>query len=337
MSIIDETKFVERFQFFDGQRLFASDLQGLEAFNREMRWLHNQSLHQPGVGSGFAAGGKKGDREVTIGPGYATDALGREIILTETETLPIPPVAGDKGNAIFFDLAIAYPDDSSLDEAENREGICTDRGVTRLREAPVFCWVELAGDPLTPRKPKLRADLQNGLKIRLARIAVLNCQLYSDISIAQRQNARPAVTPYIASGTETLGSLVLRTTPAATGNPQIITGTVDTRRAEFLTTPEYRAHLAGPREISLAIKSGNVKVVIFDQFQITVQKRDAFEFVDLQFVIPPVALTTKDVPILDGNGNPVISGGMAQTRTRLQEIQRRMQTEWQVIWMGIEG
>mgnify|MGYP001036441712 CR=1 FL=1 len=46
------TQFLERIQFFNGQRLFASDLQALEAFNREMRWLHNQSLHQPGVGSG---------------------------------------------------------------------------------------------------------------------------------------------------------------------------------------------------------------------------------------------------------------------------------------------
>ncbi len=340
MSIIDETKFVERFQFFDGQRLFASDLQGSEAFNREMRWLHNQSLHQPGVGSGFAAGGKKGDREVTIGPGYATDALGREIILTETQTLPIPPVAGDKGNAIYFDLAIAYPDDSALDEAENREGICSDPGATRLREVPVFCWVELAGDPLTPRKQKLRADLQNGLKIRLGRIAVLNCQLYSDVSIAQRQNARPAVTPYIASGAETVESLVLKVrTPTAGGNPRIITGTVDTRSAKFLTIPEYRAHLAGPREITVTTKSaGTVNFVIFDQFQITAQKQDNFEFVDLQMVIgADLDLTKNDVPVLDKDGNPVTKNGIAQTRTRIEEVQRRMRTEWQVIWMGIEG
>ena len=62
MGILEETRFIERLQFFDGQRLFASDLQGLEAFNREMRWLHNRSLHQPGIGSGFAVYGKKGDR-----------------------------------------------------------------------------------------------------------------------------------------------------------------------------------------------------------------------------------------------------------------------------------
>ena len=63
MSIIGSTQFLERIQFFNGERLFASDLQALEAFNREMRWLHNQSLHQAGVGSGFQVTGNIGDRQ----------------------------------------------------------------------------------------------------------------------------------------------------------------------------------------------------------------------------------------------------------------------------------
>ena len=78
MPIIGGTRFLERSRFFDGQRLFASDLQAVEAFGREMRWLHNQSLHQPGIGSGFAVSGSKGDREVVIQPGYAIDAEGRD-------------------------------------------------------------------------------------------------------------------------------------------------------------------------------------------------------------------------------------------------------------------
>src|SRR5579884_4221766 len=82
MAVIGGTQFLERLQFFNGQRLFAGDLQALEAFNREMRWLHNQSLHQAGVGSGYAVSGAKGDREVIITPGYAIDACGHEIVLT---------------------------------------------------------------------------------------------------------------------------------------------------------------------------------------------------------------------------------------------------------------
>src|SRR5271169_2924862 len=82
MAIIGASQFLERLTFFNGQRLFADDLQTLESFNREMRWLHNQSLHQPGVGSGYAVTGAKGDRQVTVTPGYALDACGREIVLT---------------------------------------------------------------------------------------------------------------------------------------------------------------------------------------------------------------------------------------------------------------
>src|SRR5262245_62580048 len=112
MGMLDETQFVERPQFFNGERLFAPDLQSVEQFNREMRWLHNRSLHQPGIGNGFAVTGKKGAREVTIGPGYAIDAEGREIVLTQDQVEPVQPVAGqDDGSPVLFDLTVSYPSD----------------------------------------------------------------------------------------------------------------------------------------------------------------------------------------------------------------------------------
>ena len=54
MAILGQQQFVERLKFFNGQRLFAQDLDSIDRTHREMRWLHNQSLHQPGVGRGFA-------------------------------------------------------------------------------------------------------------------------------------------------------------------------------------------------------------------------------------------------------------------------------------------
>src|ERR1700682_1067119 len=98
---------LERLQFFNGQRLAATDLQSIDDLNRQMRWLHNQSLHQPGVGNGYAITGKKGDREVTIQPGYAIDSTGREIVLTQPYTQPVPPQAGDgQGGPAVFDLTL---------------------------------------------------------------------------------------------------------------------------------------------------------------------------------------------------------------------------------------
>ena len=83
MSLFEATGAPERLRFFDGQRLFASDLDGLEAFHREMRRLHLSTLHEPGIAAGFAVAGEEGDRTVRIGPGYAIDDLGREIVLVE--------------------------------------------------------------------------------------------------------------------------------------------------------------------------------------------------------------------------------------------------------------
>src|SRR4026207_1807339 len=121
MTILDQTRFIERQQFFNGQRLFADDLQSLEGFNREMRWLHNKSLHQPGIGNGYAVAGKKDDREVQIGPGYAIEARGGEIVRPQTGVEPVPPVAGNEdGTPAVFDLTVSYPDDDSLAESETR-------------------------------------------------------------------------------------------------------------------------------------------------------------------------------------------------------------------------
>jgi hypothetical protein len=325
VSIIDQTRFIERLQFFNGQRLFADDLQGLEAFNREMRWLHNQSLHQPGVGSGFAVNGNKGDREVSVGAGYAIDALGREIVLTETQILPIPPVAGDEqGKPIFFDLTVSYPDDSALEEAETRDGVCLPRGVVRLREAPVFCWVELAGDNFIPKKPKLRKDVQDNLKIRLARIEALNCQLNSRVSIDQRLNARPSGNPYIAGGMEKVTNLdqnsPLSNLISNLSQVQVrtITERIDTRQAGFLTAPAYTAHITGPREFTVSVPAAApLSVLALDMTQI-------IEAAPGHFVIFAVVVIVSE----DGSSLPDSAVG---------GVEDQIKANWRIVWMGVEG
>jgi hypothetical protein len=249
MGILDETRFVERLRFFDGQRLFASDLQGIEAFNREMRWLHNRSLHQSGIGRGLAVTGRRDDREVRVGPGYALDSLGREIVLTSERIEPVPPVSSEEdGRSVFFDLAISYPDDSLLDEAETREGICLPRGVVRLREEPVICWVRLkrdASDNLQPVDPVIRNEIQVSLRIVLARVEVLECRLRQDISLAERRSARPERQPYIACGSQ---SVVWE--EVSFGDTISLTTRIDTSSADFLTTPCYSVRLDGVRVIT---------------------------------------------------------------------------------------
>lgn len=253
MGVLDQSRFVERLQFFDGQRLFATDLQQLEAFHREMRELHNASLHQPGLGAGLAVSGSAGDREVVVGPGYALDLDGHEIVLTRDHTEPVPPVEGDPdGTPAVFDLAVSYPSDDLLEVTETREGICQSRGAVRLREEPVFCWVRLVDDGsgrLRPSDPRLREEIALGRRILLARAEVQHCQLVS-LSIAERRNARPPTQPLIACG-RVRPAWKATLVPPDPGEFEtqalMLEARVSTASAGFVNTPCYIARLDGPR------------------------------------------------------------------------------------------
>lgn len=250
MGILDQNRFVERLTFFDGQRLFASDLQGIEAFHREMRELHNQSLHQPGIGNGYTVAGERDAREVRVGPGYATDALGREIVLTREQVEPVPPVAAESdGSPVSFDLAVSFDDEPET--AETRQGICADRGAVRLREEPVLCFVRLTRGPngvLQAADEALGQEIQAGLRIVLARIEVLDCKLFKGVSLAERRSARPVFQPRLACGeAEIPAGDVTPIGGSADSGFFHLKSTVDTSSAGFVTTPCYSVRLARER------------------------------------------------------------------------------------------
>ena len=323
MSILDETNFIERLQFFNGQRVSAADLQGIEAFNREMRWLHNTSLHQPGIGSGFAVGGSKGDREVTISPGYAIDALGREIVLTQPLVESVPPVAADgAGNSIFYDLTVSYPDDSELETAESQAGVCLPRGVVRLREEPVFCWVqlEMTEEGLAPKDATLGKDIQTHRRIILAQIEVFNCQLNRSISIAERLDARPDVGPYIACGRVGIDSITIEESKvSAPVRSLIFTGKVDTTESDFRTTPCYSAHFEGSRVMSIS-PDNKIMFGLIDFLQILEAGQRGFTVHAFVVLIG-----------VEGDAPSRVDLGLESIKKTL------IDNAWKLVWMGIEG
>lgn len=263
MDELGGTPFVERLSFFNGQQLFASDLQAIDDSDRGMRWLHNSSLHQAGVGNGFAVSGLRGGREVSIQAGYAVDAQGREIVLLDTQVEPVPPVSGEPdGQPAYFDLTVSYPSDDDLEEAETRNGVCLPRGAVRLRERPVFCWVRLRRDSegqLRAVDAGQAAQIQAGMLIVLARAEVLNCQLNADLSIAQRRRARPPQQPTIRCAT------VAVTWDVWAVNVDIAIGlkaTVDTSAMGFRTTPCYSARISGVRPLDIG--SGDFRRTLLD-------------------------------------------------------------------------
>ena len=339
MPILGAARFNERIKFFDGQRLFASDLQDVEQFNREMRWLHNRSLHQAGVASGYAVTGHKDDREVTIEAGFAIDSLGREIVSTRPEVLQVPPVANDGlGNPVYYDLTVSYPSDLMLKETETRDGICVSRSAVRLREKPVFCWVELVSTSALfgakaiteGRKAKIaemNEQVENGLRIRLGRAEVLDCKLNQPLSVAQRRNAKPPSQPYISAG-ETEKARQWNPTVAGFGIEIILR--VDTSAAHFRTTPRYFANAIGSRELELEIDNKKEKMIL-DGFprlymlsdelapgfnSTDVDDRTGFRF---SLLIPEILIdrTKFDLQKVANAINPALK-------------------DWYVEWMGIE-
>jgi hypothetical protein len=322
MAIIGAAQFLERIQFFNGERLFASDLQALESFNREMRWLHNQSLHQAGVGSGFSVVGNVGDREVIITPGYAIDAQGEEIILTQQLTLPIPSVADNgSGGSVFYDLTVSYPQDSDLKPSETRVGICNcpPEGVVKLREEPVFCWVRLNDNP-TNRQPvdaRLKALIGSGMFLVLAQIEVFNCQLRQPVSTAQRRDARPPKSPYIASGLAK--SRDLNWQPWGGTNTTVdglgftigfpYRATVITSSAKFQANPTYVARLVGSR-----VDNSSSPSILMDGI-INIPPSG----------VQPYSFQIEVFPVMATLGDPAVAPPNAPKPT------------WDVAWLGIEG
>jgi hypothetical protein len=368
MDFLSATRSIERQRFFDGQRLFAADLQGIEAFNREMRWLHNQSLHQPGIGNGLAVSGRKDEREVGVGPGYAVDDLGREIVLTSSRTIPVPPVAGDDGKPRRFLLTVEYPDDADLEEVELREGICDTRGAVRLREEPVFCWVPLNPDG-SPAQDQ--GEILGGRKLVLTEVAVRDCKLDQDISIVQRRNARPPTQPVIACGVQqptawkawdpwddaelpggaNVGA-ALRALYQMIGGLQ---AEIDTSSAGFRTTPDYFARIDGPRVIEAIVDGETVRAVVDGLLSVVDPTPSTFtaQVIVLYFPVAesdgdtgPTAAVRDRRRLIEGLDVSALTsvfaetGGQAPATAAIAEGEPDLPAllkDWQVGWMGVEG
>ena len=325
---------LERLQFFNGQRLAAADLQSIDDFNRQMRWLHNQSLHQPGVGSGYAISGAKGDREVTVQPGYAIDSSGREIVLTDAVVQAVPPVANDgAGNSVFFDLTVSYPQDTDLVEAETRQAVCcTSTGVVRLREAPVFCWIRL--DKITSA---MQQQLDSGQRIRLARAEVLNCQLLQPLSLAQRRNARPATRPYVASGTTNHQTEASPASDKWSLLPASAFGVelqrhVDTSAACFRTAPCYTARIDGARTFPVTSPRQGATQLLLDGF-VSVLNATVTGF-DVLVLIPAILMEQGSLSLI-AQVRALLPDALGQTTPATPTGATR--NDWRVVWIGVEG
>lgn len=293
---------LKRIEFFTGQRLTAQDMTDEQDVNRELRWLHNRSLHGWGIGIGYGVAGEAGDTKVIIAPGYAIDCLGRELILTTAVTMTVPATAGiASGSAIapaIYYLTASYLDDAGQGTVERRPGVCLPAGTVRLTEGPLLEWRQFK-------------DVQNGINVILAEASILNCQLNAPLGLNVRRPARPPDQPHIAAGQ--LAPPVISWLPVAGG----IRAHIDTSAAQFRSVPAYFAHVMGPRQIALATGAAGGQL-----FLVTVPLVSN----------PTPAAFDCDVLLLMFNANNAVVGVDPSLYGAIIGA-----IQWTVVWMGVEG
>jgi hypothetical protein len=300
MSDNDGIPQLERITFFAGQQLTADDLTALETANRELRWLHNRSLHAWGVAVGLEVTGQRGASSVAINPGYGIDSLGREIILTGQQIKTVPAVVGGQsGTEAIYYLVAVYQVDSDQQVAEHRPGVCLPGDTVRLTEEPLLDW-------------RLPDELQEGRELVLAKAWIRNCQLSRPLSLAERRYARPSQQPYIAAGQTMLGGTDWHELSIQNQTAGVFTQ-VDSSAAGFRTTPAYVAHIVGDR--FLQFQTG----VLLAAFAAVVDaKPDQFT---LQVLLPDFGQ----------------NAGVNQPLPSQFEDAVKNELKWYVVWMGIEG
>ena len=302
--------------FFDGQRLEADDLNGAADQMRQLRWLHNRSLHGWGIGLGFDAIGNAGDRRVTVRPGYAIDCLGRELVLTDPATLAVPARSGnDAGQPVAFALVAAYPDESRLVAVQTRAADCGGTaGAVRLRERAAVYWRE---PPVT-----------TGIEILLATATVQNCQLALPLAVDQARRARALTTPYVYADETAPGGTPwqpwivepAREEPFLLG----VKAVVDTGAARFGATPAYQAQLRGPRYFDQSIGDTDPPILLDGTVIVGEVAPASFTaFVHMPRLRTSIGLLNPDAVFNDGpDGRAALLGAIAPA--------------WTVAWLGVE-
>lgn len=304
---------LERPAFFDGQLLDAADLGAVGRHQRELRWLHNRTLHGWGVVRGLTVAGERGDRTVAVSAGYALDCRGRELLLPEPETLTVPPLAAGPGGApARFYLTISYVDDAEQPVSESRTGPCGEAGAVRRPERGRLRWQSPFDlDPAT--------RYRRGLDVLLATIEVMDCRLVAAPSTALRRDLPPACAPRIAAGATPAGATLWSLHPAA-GPVVGVETLVDTSAAGFGRTPTYSAHVLGDRRVA---ESGPGNSILIDG-PASVHSPSATGFVlrvllPRNIILPPFVLNP--VQVLDATLPGRLRDGL----------------HWRVSWLGVEG
>jgi hypothetical protein len=153
IAIMNE-KPIERLNYYNGQRLEASDLKLEQEYHiRVRRWL-NRSLYSAGIASGLQVKEEKEGLNVVVSPGLALDFEGREIILLEEERICAIGKHNMVGEVdVGFYLTIQYREQKVAEEPggcapknsgrKKAAGSLASGGPSRVLAKPILGWSDV--------------------------------------------------------------------------------------------------------------------------------------------------------------------------------------------------
>jgi hypothetical protein len=215
----------ERVTYREGQRLTARDLQDDHRRDVLLRRLHVRHLHETwGIATGFDVQAA-GTTAVAVGAGYALDIYARDLVLSASMALTVPPVPGPQ----VFVLVATYLQDCAFPSAAAGAAVCLNTPVHPRRERPAFAW-------------RTSSELEVGPMVPLCSLTVENKTIKGAIETRVRRYARRLVRPHLAAGRTDADAALWQ----PWWNRGILDGyfqQVDTSDAGFTAAPQYFAEL----------------------------------------------------------------------------------------------
>ena len=255
---------MQRVRYSDDQLLKARDLDDDLAYEATLRRMHVRGLHETwGVALGFYLSLSSPPDKALVGPGLAYDALGRELLLSETLAMPAPqPQAGSK-TLLAYDLALSQRGPADILARRRQMSVCADKVPA---EGVSIRWV-LVGEQSGPATGLLAKDLRLGLEVPLGRFVFDPVAGTLSGPVAGfRKNARPLLRPHIGTGAINFDAIGL------TPNRPDATMTVATSDAGFSAPPQYFVFLPQNAVVNSFNSAGfvgpllSVSQPLYDQF-----------------------------------------------------------------------
>ena len=191
-----------------------------------LRRLHVRYLHDTwGIALGFEVRKAEDNRAVVVGPGYAVDGTGRDILLAESIHVSVPTIQ-DLTPVV---LTMRYQEDAAFRDRPELAALCLCGGLDPRHERPLFAW-------------RLPDEVRFGPEVPLVQVVVEAGVIQGELDGRVRRYTQPLVRPYIGWG---------ETEPGRTGWHQrdddgdILEVVVDTSEVGFTRVPYYFATLQG--------------------------------------------------------------------------------------------